>query len=134
MKNKNRIITGTIYFVLGILVAAGPHTIFAVCEAMEDKFMKCHWTAQGETGVGIAVAVLGVVLFLSASDKVRIGVQISLFTLLALVALLPDILIGVCTSEHMQCRSLTLPALNVLAVLGIVIGVINIFYLTKKKG
>ena len=133
MRNKNGLITGIFYFIVGILVAIGPHTIFAVCEAMEGKYMKCHWTAQAEIGVGISIAIVGGLYYFLKSDKIRIGLQIALYTILAQVALLPDVLIGVCGKEHMQCRALTLPALNVLTVLGIAVGVVNLIYLLKRK-
>ncbi len=133
MSNKNGLIIGIFYFIVGILVAIGPHTIFAVCEAMEGKYMKCHWTAQAEIGVGISIAIVGGLYCFIRSSKIRLGLQIALYTVLAQIALLPDVLIGVCEKEHMQCRSLTLPALNVLTVLGIAVGVVNLIYLLKRK-
>lgn len=129
---KNRLLTGGAYTILGILTAIGPHTIFAVCEAMDGKFMKCHWTAQAEIGNGAIIAILGFLLFLS-SHKIRVGLQIALLALSVQTILLPNILIGVCGGNHMSCRSLTLPALNVFGAISIIIGVINLIYLLRIK-
>lgn len=129
---KNGSITGGLYTILGILTAVGPHTIFAVCDAMDGKYMKCHWTAQAEIGTGLIIAILGLLLFLS-SFEIRLGLQIALLALSVQAILLPDVLIGVCGGNHMSCRSLTLPAINVIGAIGIVAGLINLFYLWRRK-
>ncbi|MBO5985629.1 MAG: DUF4418 family protein, partial [Lachnospiraceae bacterium] len=118
---KNRLLTGGAFTILGILTAIGPQTIFAVCDAMDGKFMKCHWTAQAELGNGAIIAILGFLLFLS-SHKIRVGLQIALLALSVQTILLPNVLIGVCGGNHMSCRSLTLPALNVIGAISIIIG------------
>ena len=89
---KNRLLTGGAYTILGILTTIGPQTIFAVCDAMDGKFMKCHWTAQAEIGNGAIIALLGFLLFLS-SHKIRVGLQIALLLLSVQTILLPNILI-----------------------------------------
>lgn len=129
---KNRLLTGGVYTILGILTAIGPHTIFAVCEAMDGKFMKCHWTAQAEIGNGAIIAILGFLLFLS-SHTIRVGLQIALLALSIQTILLPNVLIGVCGGNHMSCHSLTLPALNVIGIVSIVIGAVNLIYLLRIK-
>ena len=128
----NRTLTGGAFVILGILTAIGPQTIFAVCDAMDGKFMKCHWTAQAEFGNGIIIILLGFLLFLS-SHKIRVGLQIALLALSVQTILLPNILIGVCGGNHMSCRSLTLPALNVIGAISIIIGVINLISLLRIK-
>lgn len=129
---KNRLLTGGAYTILGILTAIGPNTIFAVCEAMDGKFMKCHWTAQAEIGNGAIIAILGFLLFLS-SHTIRVGLQIALLALSVQTILLPNVLIGVCGGNHMSCHSLTLPALNVIGIVSIVIGAVNLIYLLRIK-
>lgn len=129
---KNRLLTGGAYTILGILTAIGPHTIFAVCEAMDGKYMKCHWTAQAEIGNGVIIVILGFLLFLS-SHTIRVGLQIALLALSVQTILLPNVLIGVCGGNHMSCHSLTLPALNVIGIVSIVIGAVNLIYLLRIK-
>ena len=129
----NRWLVGGGYGILGILTAVGPHVIFPVCEAMGGNYMKCHWTAQAEIGVGAVMTALGVLLFLSSHEEVQRGIQIALLPLSILVLLIPDVLIGMCGSNHMRCRSLTLPALNVIGGIAILIGLIHLIYLWKRK-
>lgn len=130
--SKNGILTGAVNLLLGGLIAAGPATIFPVCEAMGNGFMKCHWTAQAEIGCGAVIALLGILL-LFTNRQVRIGLQAALVLLHLQAILIPDLLIGVCGSDHMRCHSLTLPALNVLGALGLVAGIINLVYLLFSK-
>lgn len=131
--NINRVISGLFYTILGAVIAVGPHTFFAVCEGMDGKYMKCHWTAQAETGAGSAIAILGLFLLLFSSKEIRKGIQISLLPLLVVSLLLPNVLIGVCGGEHMVCHSLTLPVLNILGILGLVVGLIELYILFFKK-
>ena len=132
MKGINRYISGVFYIITGLLAAIGPQFIFPVCEDMADKRMKCFWTGRAEIGVGAVIAFLGIVILLVASDEVRIGIVSALTALFVNVLLIPDVLIGVCGSNHMRCKSLTLPALNILGAVGIVFGIVNIFFLIKK--
>ena len=139
MKDIKRYITGIFYIIAGFLTAAGPVFIFPVCEDMGDKHMKCFWTMKAEIGVGAVIALLGVVVLLAASKEIRIGVQSALTLLFVYVILIPDVLIGVCGGNHMRCRTLTLPALNIIGAFGIVYSAISVFLLIKsvksaKKG
>ena len=128
----NRALTGGAFTILGLLTAIGPQTIFAVCDAMDGKYMKCHWTAQAELGNGVIIAILGFLLFLS-SEKVRVGLQAALLLLSLQTILLPNLLIGMCGGNHMSCRALTLPALDVIGAVSIVIGAVNLIYLLRIK-
>lgn len=130
----NRVISGIGYTILGVLIAVGPQTIFPVCEAMGDGFMKCHWTAQAEIGCGAVIAVLGIFLLFLSSESVRAGIQGAILVQFLPVLLIPNVLIGVCGGNHMICHSLTRPVLNVLAVAGILAGVVNLLYLWRKRG
>ena len=130
---KNGLIIGIIYIIIGALTAIGPNSIFAVCEAMEGKFMRCHWTARAEIGVGAVIAILGILFIIFADERIRTGIQFALILFSTQILLLPDLLIGVCGKSHMRCRSLTLPALNIIGIFGIVIGVINLVFVFKKR-
>lgn len=130
---KKRLFTGVLFIVLGILEAVGPHTFIPVCDAMDGKFMKCYWTAQAETGIGISIVVLGVLLILLSSRQIRIGISIGIALNAILVILIPDALIGVCGKIHMSCRALTLPALNLLGALTLLAAVINVWLLRNEN-
>lgn len=129
---KNQLIVGLAFFLLGLLVAIGPHTLFAVCEAMGDGFMKCHWTAQAETGIGLSIALAGLLSVFFAKEEYRIGIHLGILLQTIVVILIPNVLIGVCGGEHMRCHALTLPALDILGVIVFVLGVGNSLYLWKQ--
>ena len=131
---KNRVLTGVVNIILGLLIAIGPRTVFAVCESMGDSFMKCHWTAQAELGAGAVIVILGILLLLFRDELIRFGLQSAIILQSVLVILIPGVLIGVCGHSHMHCYALTRPALYVLGGLSIVTGVINGIYLWKREG
>lgn len=131
---KKRIIVGTLFIILGLLISLGPSTIFAVCGPMDDgKFMKCHWTARAELGIGLGIVLLAVLSIVFASKEVRAGLLLGIATLSSNSILIPTALIGVCGGEHMQCNALTRPALLVIGVISIVIALVQAVILLRKK-
>ncbi|MPN30795.1 hypothetical protein SDC9_178266 [bioreactor metagenome] len=93
--------------------------------------MRCMGTAKAELAAGGLIALLGILLLVLKSGRARLG--LSLLAALAGVAafLIPNVLVGVCGSVHMACRTLTLPALSVLSVFTVIAAGINAFYLWK---
>lgn len=131
---KKRITFGTLFIILGLLISLGPSTIFAVCGPMDDgKFMKCHWTARAELGIGLGIVLLAVLSIVFASKEVRAGLLLGIATLSSNSILIPTALIGVCGGEHMQCNALTRPALLVIGVISIVIALVQAVILLRKK-
>jgi len=131
---KKRITVGTLFIILGLLISFGPSTIFAVCGPMDDgKFMKCHWTARAELGIGLGIVLLAVLSIVFASKEVRAGLLLGIATLSLISVLIPTALIGVCGGEHMQCNALTRPALLVIGVISIVIALVQAVILLRKK-
>lgn len=131
---KNRFIPGILFTILGLLIAIGPHTLFSVCEAMEGKFMKCHWTAQAESGIGAAIVLAGFLSFFFVKEELRIGIYLATSIQAIVVILIPSTLIGVCGGEHMRCHALTLPALNILGVITLIVGLgYSVYLLLSAK-
>jgi hypothetical protein len=131
---KKRITVGTLFIILGLLISLGPSTIFAVCGPMDDgKFMKCHWTAKAELGIGLGIVLLAVLSIVFASKEVRAGLLLGIATLSSNSILIPTALIGVCGGEHMQCNALTRPALLVIGVISIVIALVQTVILLRQK-
>lgn len=131
--NKTRL-TGIVIAVLGLLTALIPTVIFKVCEAMDGKFMKCHWTSQTEVAIGIATLVLGVFIVLSKEKAAGAAYAVASAINGVLVILIPTVVIGVCGSADMPCHSGTKPALIIAGALIIVTALINaVSYIVSKK-
>lgn len=131
--NKTKI-TGIVIALLGLLTALIPTLIFKVCEGMDGKFMKCHWTAQTEVALGIAILVIGILIVLVKEKAAAAAFAVSAAINGVLVILIPTVVIGVCGSSEMACNSGTKPALIIAGALIIVASLINVaFYLTSKK-
>jgi hypothetical protein len=114
---KNRIILGGGTLVFGLLIALGPQFLFKVCPVVGAMFMKCHWSAQAEIGVGALIAALGIALVFFADPKTRLGLTIGIFLSGVLALLIPHVLIGGCPMHGMACRKIPFPALTVISIL-----------------
>lgn len=129
---KNRVIVSIIYIVLGILLVLVPTVLFPTCDATEMK-MACYYTKQAEVGLGVLVAVLGIVALLSKNVDVRRGLSIAVLGIAGLVVAYPLYLTGLCKMSDMMCRLRTLPALILISVVIGVVAIINFLYLGKGK-
>lgn len=143
----NRVIISLVFVVLGLLVILVPTYLLPVCAPMEVispvvnvqtpahvavKYMKCHWTGQAEMGIGAVIMALGLLMLLSRSACVRLGLSLSVICVAMLAAAIPTVLIGVCPGEMMPCHMGTLPALLLLSGLLVVIALINVLYLNRS--
>ncbi|NUF27544.1 protein of unknown function [Gilliamella bombicola] len=172
---KNRIISSSIFIVLGVLIILFPLYILPVCPPPENavmpvdtmshtmndsmggtvsnamdrasselahsghmhaagagKIMKCFWTARAEIGVGCLVIAIGVLLLISRTVFVRMGLSMALACISLLAMAIPTILIGVCSNEMMRCNMGSKPALVLLSSLLFIVAVVNTYYLNKK--
>jgi hypothetical protein len=100
---------------------------------MGDMFMKCHWSAQAEIGVGVLIAALGLALVFFANTKTRLGLTVGIFLSGVLALLIPHALIGGCSMHSMPCRKTTFPAITVISILLLTATVLNAVYLARKK-
>ena len=123
---------------LGTLAVLVPWVIFPVCDAAIATAsgglvpMKCHWAGRAAGGVGGVIFFAGLVLALLRAPGLRAGVGLMLLPLGGLLFLVPTRLIGVCPSEMMLCRLGTLPALCLLAVMTMLVG-LAVFLRQKKR-
>lgn len=102
--------------VLGILIAAGPHTLFHVCTSMTNA---CHYTGQAEIGVGAVLALLGVFsLFTKSRDQQR-GLFLGALLVSVLSLLIVLVLVGVCPNTSMVCNREALPGLTIVGILAV---------------
>ena len=131
---KNRIISGGAVIIFGLLIAQGPQFLFKVCPVVDGMFMRCHWSARAEIGVGgPLIAVLGSALVFFANPIIRLGLSVGVFLTGILALLIPHALIGGCVNHTMPCRKITFPALTVISVLLLITAAFNALYLARSQ-
>jgi hypothetical protein len=130
---KKRLVFGIPFIAIGLLIAFGPLTIFPVCKVMGTMIMKCFWTARAEIGIGLIIAVLGILTLVFKSPQLRLGLEIAVFLNGLLALLIPTILIGVCEHGRASCQVLALPSLTVLSNILLLVAIINGLILIKTK-
>ena len=122
---------GALLILLGIVIILTPWILFPVCE-LEGMYvqtvsgmqfpMACGWTARAETGVGALIVVAGGLLIARSTMETRQAVGVFAIAMGALVVLFPTVLTGMCKVASHPCRMTTLPALEILGVIVIIIG------------
>lgn len=128
---KNKLFASIPSIILGILIAIAPLTFAKVCQTEGGMHMACYYTGRAALGIGIVIAVLGIVAFF-VKENVRIGLSIAVIVNSLLMIAVPTFLIGVCKSPMMHCASVTRPTLIVLSVLALVFAAISV-YLDSKE-
>ncbi len=124
---------------LGLLISLVPVCIFPACTKVIETAagntvpMKCFWSGRAEIGTGLLILGGGVLIACFKSPLVRFG--ISMMTALAgiLGILVPAWLIGGCEMATMTCRMTTFPALILLNVLTVMVGLVNAMYLWQQN-
>jgi hypothetical protein len=122
---------GALLVLLGIIIILTPWIIFPVCE-MEGSYvvtstgmqlpMTCGWSARAESGIGALIVIAGGLLIARSTKETRQAVGIFTIAMGALVILFPTFLIGMCKVATHPCRMTTLPALEILGVIVIIVG------------
>ncbi|GHV49275.1 hypothetical protein AGMMS49579_00490 [Spirochaetia bacterium] len=128
---KNRILSGGGAALLGLLIAFGPLFIFKPC-GTEDSFSHCHWSIQGDMGIGVIIAALGICLIVFSDPRTRFGLTIGIFFMGIVALLIPNWLIGGCSMMTMRCHKYAFPALTVYGILVVVGSLANLYYLDGK--
>lgn len=130
---KNKLANAAVYLALGILLMAGPYTLFRVCDTSE-KIMKCFWATRAVNAVGGLIA-FGGILSPVLKDRASLA-AVNLFAGAAGVAaiLIPAVLIGGCGKATMACNALTFPAVYLISAAVILFSVGNLIHLKKPGG
>jgi hypothetical protein len=123
---------------LALVAAVVPQ--FTACDGLlqlangKTTFMKCHWTALAELGVAVPLVAVGSMMTVFSRRKQTAQVlSIMGIVLGAFVVMLPNNLIGVCTTPTMICHTTMQPALT--AVGGLVVGLslVGMVISSRKK-
>ena len=122
---------GALLVLLGVVIALTGWIIFPVCEVhglyVETKAgmklpMPCGYTARAETGIGALIAVAGALLVFRNTGETRQAVVVFSIATGVLVVLYPTVIIGMCRLADHPCRVLTLPALEILGIVVVIVG------------
>ncbi len=127
---KNKVVASVTYIVIGIFIIIGLKYFFPVCSG--EMRMRCNYTADVEIGIGILIALLGIVSLFITSSKVRLGISIAQIIIGILIILIPTFLIGVCKSKEMLCHMAALPFLIFIGFVTIMTSTVKFVYLFKK--
>jgi hypothetical protein len=130
---KNRIISGAVVVAMGLLIALGPQFLFKVCRTSGHGFLRCHWSAQGEIGIGFLIAALGIALFVFTEQTVRLGLTIGVGFSSIIALCIPHALIGGCGSVSMACRKIAFPSITIISFVLLALAVANAVYLAREK-
>lgn len=127
-----RYILPLLIVLLGVGIALSPSQMAPVCPLCEDGHaMTCHWTAQAEMGVGVLIALHGLVMLLMRNfGRMEGGLSVFLISLLSIA--IPKFLIGGCHNPNMACHLRAFPTLYVLSTLAGFVG-IALIYLSDGK-
>jgi hypothetical protein len=130
---KNRIISGAGTIALGLLIMLGPQFLFKVCATTGHGFLRCHWSAQGEIGVGALIAALGIALLIFVESNVRLGLTIGVGFSSVIALCIPHALIGGCGMASMACRRVAFPALTLIGFILLAGAAANAMYLIREE-
>ena len=139
-KGKNLdIIFSVMFLVLGLLLAFTPKNLAPVCAPMHDgSFMKCHWMGEAVVYLGIAIAVLAlIILFVStylnntgaALGLILANIVVGVFTLMTPISIL-----GTCGNPMMDCNVHTKPMVILLSSIFIIANVVYLVLNRDKLG
>ena len=126
IKGRSAKIIAVLLIIMGVFIAAGPWTIFPVCEN-GDSTMICHYTAEAEIIVGSLVVLLAVPLMLTKRAESYIIIGLVEAALGVWTILVPMVLFGLCKSTFMECRTIGGPALTLWGVIIILLSLYLIF-------
>jgi hypothetical protein len=125
---KRSVLTGSVFTVLGLLIALGPQVLFKVCAHGEGGFAHCHWTAQAEIGMGMLIAALGICMLVFTDIKTHLGLSIGMLMAGLIALLIPNMFIGGCAIKTMACRRIAFPALTVESIIVMVFALVVVVY------
>jgi hypothetical protein len=121
---------------LGGLIAIGPQYMFKICEQTmhggAHGATNCFWVGQAEIGVGALIAALGIAYLFFSNPLIRAGLSVGILFGAILSLAVADILLKFCEDASMSCHLATLPALNIVGTLAVILGVSNTAYLFGK--
>lgn len=130
---KNRVGMGCYNLVVGLLLIAGPRSLFTVCPRT-DHIMKCWWSVQAVLGLGIIIIFAGILYFVFSNLEVKKVITFMAIIVFIVSFLIPRVLIGGCMNPAMQCQAVTFPWIYGICAVSILVNLGNVVYLYRIGG
>lgn len=135
MKKKETasIVTGVIMLLFSVLLLVGIETFFAPCGPKEDgSFMACHWMGKSVMGAACILCVISLLHLILPKD-IKLGLGIAAIPTALIAVLLPNVIMGTCMMESMQCNSLSKPAVTVIGLVILIAAAVDVIILAADR-
>lgn len=122
---------------LTIFLPIGAGTFFSGCRGMKEdgSVMICHWAEMMVIFLGIAMALVAAACFFVPDRRVKAGLSFAVVPPAVLAALVPGVIIPLCTMANMHCRMALRPATIIVSAAIAVAAILNgIVQLMKYRG
>jgi hypothetical protein len=127
---KNRIGVSLWLMITGALISIGSQTVFKVCET-KQMTMKCYWSARTEIVIGSFIFLAGILYIILTQWQAKLALSLMSLGAVVSAVIIPNLVIGVCANAMMHCRSIFLPAINLISILSMLVITGNLIYLRK---
>lgn len=118
----NKMFSALLPFIFGVFTVVAVQTFAHACGQHDGVWGACHYSQQAVTGLGVAIAVLGLInFFVSGRTRAQLSLSIAVNALLMIA--FPTFIIGVCKGASMHCRQVMLPTVIVVAVLTLIFSI-----------
>ena len=114
-----KLLSSLLDIILGLALSSGPWTLFKVCGTAE-KVMKCHYSAQAVTVIGVMLIIFGLIRLLFENRKKLSSALYSIVAYAAAIAV-PAFVIGGCANSAMHCQKVAFPCIYAISAVGIVV-------------
>lgn len=112
MKKLN--VFGIVIVALGVIEALLSLVVLPFCHSAGEVVMRCNSSSHVDVLLGLVVVAVGAVFVLEPKAR---GILSYVTALLGLaIALVPNLIVGVCANGHMHCSEIAAPALVVVGV------------------
>lgn len=109
---------------VGLFLSLGTELIFKACVHADGSIGKCNTSQDIIFILGWLLVIIGAVaVFIKPRRIVDTILSVLSIALFGAIYAIPNVIVGICNSEHMVCRMLMLPAVNMLTLFGFVLSV-----------
>ena len=109
---------------LGLLIAAGPFTLYPICDS--SMMGPCNSTGYAEIAIGALISVLAIVSLFIDNSRHRIYIGLAILALSVLSVLAVTTLIGTCEGSMMACNRTGKPGIIAVGTIAAMASAINL--------